>query len=284
MNVLVVGATGRNSGLVVPELTRRGVAVRAMVRRADQKAGALAAGSQEAVVADLRDPASLAAAVDGVDGVFHVNPAFAADEAAMGVSMVRAARAAGVRRFVFSSVYHPSISAMVNHAAKQPVEEALYESGLQFTILQPAMFMQNLAGALPAAARSGVFSMPFSKHAKVCYVDYRDVAEAAALGLTGDTLAYGTFELCAPGMVDRVEIAALMSTALGRTITAEESPPRDPGPDADAMQQGLARMTRHYDQHGFPGGNGLVLGAVLGRPPRTLQEFLVEHAKPTNTA
>lgn len=138
------------------------------------------------------------------------------------------------------------------------------------------MYMQNLVGSVAVASRTGQFSMPFSKHAKVCYVDYRDVAEVAALALTGDTLSYGTFELCAPGMVDRIEIAALMSAALGRTIEASESEPRAPGPGADAMRQGLARMTAHYDAHGFPGGNGLVLRAILGRESRTLAQFFAE--------
>lgn len=278
MHVLVVGATGHNAGLVVPELKQRGATVRALIRdptRADQ---ARQAGSDETIVGDLTDPASLRAAADGVDGVFHINPAFAPGEAEMGVAMVQAAKAAGAAKFVFSGTYHPPISSMANHASKQPVEEALFESGLDFTILQPAMFMQNMTGALAEAARSGQVSVPYSKHQKVCYVDYRDVAEAAALALTGDTLAYGTFELCAAGMVDRIEIAALMSEALGRTVEAGDSPPPPVDPGAPATQQGFARMTAHYDAHGFPGGNALVLRAVLGREPRTLARFFSEQA------
>ena len=58
--------------------------------------------------------------------------------------MVKAAVSAKVRKFVFSSVIHPSISKLSNHAAKRPVEEALYESGMEFTVLQPTMFMSNL--------------------------------------------------------------------------------------------------------------------------------------------
>lgn len=278
MEVLVIGATGRNTGLVVPELKQRGVTVRALVRDRSRQEAARRAGSDSVVVGDLSDAASLRAAADGVDGVFHVNPAFAAHEAQMGVAMVEAAIAAGVRKFVFSGVYHPSVSSMVNHAAKQPVEEALYESALDFTILQPAMFMQNLAGSWNSAVRDGQLSMPYSKRAKVCYVDYRDVAEVAALAFTGDELAYGTFELAAPGMVDRIEIAALMSAAVGRTIQAEESAPPPVDPDGDAMHQGLARMLAHYDEHGFPGGNGLVLRAILAREPRSLSQLFSELA------
>ena len=58
---------------------------------------------------------------------------------------------------------------------------------------------------------------------KASYVDYRDVAEVAALALTGDDSAYGTFELCAPGMVNRVELGGDDERgARGRTIEAGE--------------------------------------------------------------
>jgi uncharacterized protein YbjT (DUF2867 family) len=119
-----------------------------------------------------------------------------------------------------SSVYHPSIS-LTNHAGKRPVEEAVYDSGMDFTVLQPAMFLQMLDGAWRSAQQLGRIALPYSMHAKACYVDYRDVAEAAALALTGDTLSRGTFELSAAGMVNRVELAELMSQALGRAVVAE---------------------------------------------------------------
>lgn len=282
MNVLMIGAAGNYAGLVVPELTKRGVRVRAMVRDESQAKTARQRGATETVLGDLEKPGSLLAAAEGMDGVFHINPAFAPDEDVMGVNMVEAAKAAGVRKFVFSSVYHPSIAKMRNHAGKQPVEEALYESGLVFTILQPAMFMQNLAGVWPAVAQQGRIAMPFSKLAKVCYVDYRDVAEAAALALTGDTLDYGTFELAAPGMVDRLDMAALMSEVLGRPVEAGEVPyeqwaERANMPDGP-VREGLKVMNAHYDQYGFAGGNALVLRTILGREPRTLRQYMQELA------
>ncbi|WP_314174792.1 NmrA family NAD(P)-binding protein [Streptomyces winkii] len=280
MKVLMIGATGSNAGAVLPELVKRGVTVRALVRDEDRAALARRRGAAETVVADLGDPANLRAAVEGADAVFHVNPAFAPREAEMGVALVEAARAARVRKFVFSGVIHPSISAMVNHAAKQPVEEALYTSGMDFTVLQPAMFMQNLAALWPEVAEEGRLSMPYSVSAEVCWVDYRDVAEAAALALTGDRLSHGTFELCAPGMVDRVRMAQMISEELGRPVEAVETPLRQwaerlpQGPERD----GLTRMFAHYDEHGFPGGNALVLRAVLGREPRSLSAYFHELA------
>ena len=282
MKVLTIGATGKYAGLVVPELKKRGVTVRALVRDESESAAARERGANETAVGDLLDSASLRRAADGMDGVFHLNPAFAPDEAGMGVAMVEAAKAAGVRKFVFSSVFHPSLS-MVNHAAKRPVEEALYESGMEFTVLQPAMFMQNLEGGWQSVVEQKRISMPYSKLAKMCYVDYRDVAEAAALGLTGNRLAYGTFELSSPGMFDRVELAALISEALGQTVEAGEISAEEWARNAAripnaALREGLTRMNAHYDKYGFAGGNSLVLQAVLGREPRTLRQFIYELA------
>lgn len=283
MKVLMIGASGKFAHLVVPELIQRGVTVRALIRDEADATEARRRGADETVLGDLLDPKSLCAAMDGVDGVFHINPAFAPREAEMGVNMVNAAKTAEVRKFVFSSVIHPSISKLINHSAKQPVEEAVYESGLDYTVLQPTMYMQNLEGALHEAREHGQLTMPYSKHVKVCYVDYRDVAEVAALAFTNDTLSHGTFELCADGMVNRIEIAALMSEAIGHPVEAGETSPDAPSnslPDGP-LREGLTVMNEHYDQHGFPGGNAVVLRAILNREPRTLAQYFSEISQRT---
>ena len=86
------------------------------------------------------------------------------------------------------------------------------------------MFMQNFAAGWDMVIQQRRFSLPYSKLAKACYVDYRDVAEVAAIALTGNELSSRTFELCAPGMVNRVELVAIISAAIGRLIEAGESP------------------------------------------------------------
>ena len=282
MKILMVGATGRFAGLVVPELKKRGVTIRALIRSEDKAVAALKQGADETALGDLNDGESLRKAARGVDGVFHINPDFAPNEAELGIAMVRAAMASGVRKLVFSGVIHPAISRMSNHASKLRVEEALYESGLVFTVLQPTMFMQTLANGWSEVLRSGSFSLPYAIEAKACYVDYRDVAEAAALALTSSKLDYGTFELSAEGMANRIELTRMMSEALGQTIQAGEVDydhwaqgahiPEGP------MREGLRRMFADYDQFGFPGGNALVLRTILDREPRTLRDYIYELA------
>ena len=280
MKVLTIGATGFHGGMVLDELVSRGVTVRALARNEERAELARTRGANEVVIGDLRDETSLRAAVQGVDGVFHLGPAFVPDEAQMGLSMVRAARDAGVRKFVFSGVIHPSITALTNHAAaKLPVEEALCESGMEFTFLQPARFMQNLRWSFNDILTAGKITVPYSVKSKMCWVDYRDVAEVAARALTGDELAFGTFELCSAGPLDSDQTAELVGALLDRPVVAEQI-----SSDAyasrifdGAVREGMLRMLAYYDEFGLAGGNRLVLKSILGREPRTVTDYFREN-------
>ncbi len=133
--VLVVGAAGHFAGLVVPALAGRGVSVRGLVRDEKQGEQARRNGAAEVAIGDLRNRASIDAALRGVGAAFYIAPVYQKDEAQMGLPFVAAAKAAGVRRIVFSSAIHPVIGKLQNHIQKVPVEEAVVESGMEFTIL-----------------------------------------------------------------------------------------------------------------------------------------------------
>jgi len=117
------------------------------------------------------------------------------------------------------------------------------------------------------------------------FVDYRDVAEVAALALAGDDLVDGTIELAAGGMLTRTEIAAMISRHAGRTVLAEDVDPDVAlgGMPAGAMRDGLTAMFADYTAYGYRGGNNLVLRTVLGRAPRTLDSYLGELAESAPT-
>jgi len=217
--------------------------------------------------------------------VFLVTPAFAPDSAALGIGMVSAAATAGVQRFVFSGVYHPSLSLM-NHASMRPVEEAIYRSGMEFTVLQPAMFVQGLAGSWRDAVEHARFVAPYSRDSAMSFVDYRDVAEVAALAFAGDKLVNGTFELAAGGMLTRTQIAAMISRHAGRTVLAEDMEPDVAlgSMSAGAMRAGLTAMFDDYTAYGFRGGNNLILRTILGRASRTLDSYLDELARSARPA
>lgn len=112
----------------------------------------------------------------------------------------------------------------------------------------------------------------FDSRAKMAYVDYRDVAQVAAIAFHEDRLVRGTFELAAPGQHSLHEIAAMVGEAFGHPIRAEQAPLHDYAPARSLLSNpysadGFQQLRRYYDEYGFHGGNSLVLSTILGRPP-----------------
>ena len=178
-----------------------------------------------------------------------------------------------MRRFVFSSVIHPVLGGLPNHAFKAPVEEAVLNSHLEYVFLHPTVLFQNFAGAWDGIVKTGVVAEPWSNDTHFSRVDYRDVAEVAAIALTEDRLLYGTYELCAEGWLDRQDVAALVGEVLGREIRPQRIDPDTLPADAQVMRP----MFDHYDSIGLR-GNALTLAAILGREPRTLPAYFEELA------
>jgi uncharacterized protein YbjT (DUF2867 family) len=271
--VLVIGASGHAAGHVVSALAARNVRVRGFVRDAGRREEVLQRGATEVAVGDLTQSDSVRSALADVTSVFYLAPAFIADEADIGTTVVEQARRAGVMRFVFSSVIHPGLD-LINHRAKAPVELALYDSGMAYAVLQPALFFQNFAESFGRAVRTGVLAEPWSVETRFSRVDYRDVADVAALALTEDRLVGGSYELAADGHLNRHDVAALMSRAAGTPITAERVDP-DTLTDVPAP---MRAMFRHYDHAGLL-STAVTLTAALGRRPRTLLDYFRELAK-----
>ena len=273
------GAAGTSAGMVIPELAKRGAYVRGLIHNPDQTVAVRNHGAAEVVVGDLGDRGSMDAALEGMDSLFYIAPAFIPNEAEIGVSVVAAAVRARVRRVVFSSVIDPSISELVNHSAKAPVEEAIIESGMEYVLLQPTLFVQGIARSWQDVLETGVFAEPWSSETRFTRVDYRDVAEVAAIALTEDRLLYGTYQLCCEGNLNRHEVAALMSDVLGRHIEAAQVGGPSSGSAGNGVEEAspMDKMFAWYDKHGLL-GNALVLRAILRREPRTLKAYLRELA------
>jgi uncharacterized protein YbjT (DUF2867 family) len=278
--ILILGGAGYAGLAVTRALAARGRGVRAFIRDPDARPIVERAGATEVVVGDLRDLRAIEDAAAGADGIFFIGPRFMPEEAALGMSVVDIAVRAGVRRFVLSGVYHPTIRELVNHQSKVTIEDHLYKTDLEFTVLQPARFMHGLMlSAWPRVVAQDVLADAFSTDAQMAYVDYNDVAEAAAIAFDEDRLVRGTFELAAPGEHTLHDLAATLSGALGRPIRAEQAPLADYGPAQTLLanpygSDGFRRLRDYYDRYGFRGGNPLVLGTILGRAPNGFGTFL----------
>jgi uncharacterized protein YbjT (DUF2867 family) len=271
--IVVTAAGGRTGAAVVRALGSRGERVRALARGARLHPRLDALGA-DVVAADLTDAAAVEPLLAGADAVHLIWPNFDPGETAGATALLSAARRAGVPRVVYHSVLRPQARSMPHHAAKDRVEEALDRSGLDWRVLQPCAYADNLDGQLAGVAADGVFRSPWGVEQAQSLVDLRDVAEAAAVLLTRDGLDGGTFEAVGPEPLTAPRIAELIGARLGRDVRAVDVVPDGPVPP---FEQYAARCSRlmfdHYRAHGFT-GSPFVLEALLGRPARTFAEHL----------
>jgi len=277
--ILVNGAAGKTGRAVIRALCARGQQVRALVHRPEQVQVVAGLGAQEVVVGDMRAAATMDRAVRGVRALYHICPNMSPDEVAIGGTAINAARAGGVQHFVYHSVLHPQTESMPHHWHKLRVEELLFESGLPYTILQPAAYMQNLLAYWDTIVEKGIYAVPYAVETRLGMVDLEDVVGAVATVLTEPGHEGATYELAGPDILSQTGVASVLAEQLGRPVRARAVP-------LDAWEEGaraaglgdyqvgtLLKMFRYYERYGF-WGNPRVLHWLLGRPPNTFAAFV----------
>ena len=185
--VLVVGATGFLGMEICRKLTRGGTKVRAFVRRTsdESKIELLRTLGAELAVGDLKDPATIASACQGVDAIISTaSSTFSRQEGdsiesvdgAGQLALVEAARAAEIERFIFVSFRHSSELPFPLAAAKANVEQAI--SGMKFTVIQASFFMESwLSPAVGFDIANRTARIYGSGQSAISWVSGIDVAE-----------------------------------------------------------------------------------------------------------
>ncbi len=283
MKVLLTGAGGRTGQAIVPALASAGHAVRVFVRRAESGAELTALGAAEVAQGDLNDDAAVTDALQGIDALYHIPPTMSPDEIAIGQRLIAAGQAIGLGHFVYHSVLHPQIQGLPHHWNKLFVEEALIESGLPFTILQPCSYMQNTLGDWKNITGAGTHTMAFSIDRALSLIDLVDVAAVAAK-VTGDPAHHGAiYGLAGPALSVR-DKARVLSGVLGREVRPVQESVAEWKAKVTAagmpahMAEGRAKMFAHYDESGLVGNPG-VLEWLLGRAPTSFAAFVTRAAK-----
>lgn len=217
--ILVTGATG-NVGLEVlrslQALPFEGE-VRAGVRDVQKARAQLSEfPGIEPVRFDFADPRTFGAALQGVESVFLLLPPGLPDAAVRFGQVVEAARAANVQHLVFMSVQGAETMRFIPH---HKIEKVLTASGMPFTLLRPAYFMQNFNTTLRAdvVGRSQVF-LP-AGHARFTLIDVRDIGRVAATVLRHPAPHAGqAYALTAEQALTFGEMAAQLTQGLGRPV------------------------------------------------------------------
>jgi NAD(P)H dehydrogenase (quinone) len=282
--ILLTGAAGKTGRAILQALSTKEIPVRALVHRTEQIPTVEALGASDSVVGDLRNHTDIEQAIQGVDKVYHICPNVSPHEVTIAKTIIAAAQAACIEHFVYHSVLQPHIQAMPHHWKKSQVEEKIFESGIPFTILQPAAYMQNILAHRDQILNQGIYPVPYPVETQLSLVDLADVAQAAAIVLTEPGHENTIYELVGIRALSQTEVAEEISKCIDRPVRAEPISIETWEEQAKASGLGpyqvdaLVKMFRYYQHHGFK-GNPNVLAWLLGRPPRTFVDFLSDLKK-----
>ncbi len=231
--ILIVGASGRLGSVVVQQLLTEGKSIRVMTRNPLSLAHLKQQGV-EIVSGNLQDPISLANACQGVeqvlaaahalDGKGDNNPRTVDD---MGNRhLIDAAKAAGVKHFIFISVQGASSDSPLEFfRIKYRTEEYLRASGLGFTILRPSAYMELWAQLIGQPIREQGKTTIFGRgNNPINFVSVEDVARYVSIALDDPRASNMVIEVGGPENLTMNQVAAIFERASGRQAKKRHIP------------------------------------------------------------
>lgn len=272
--IVVTGATGNVGRTLVPVLAEAGEQVTAVSRRAAD----LPVGVRQ-VLADLAEPESLRAVLDGAESVFLL---IAGDGAGLRPrDLLDVAKSAGVQRVVLlSSQAAGTRPTAGSHAHLRQFEEAVQQSGLDWTVLRPGGFHSNAFAWIEPVRTQRTVAAPFADVA-LPTVDPADIAEVAAAALRDGRHAGRTYVLTGPAPVTPRRRAEAIGAALGEPIQfVELSRAQAQAQLLQFMPESVVGIT--LDILGEPTDEEVRVSPhvaeVTGRAPRSFADWAVRNA------
>ncbi|MFJ2197123.1 NAD(P)H-binding protein [Streptomyces violaceusniger] len=265
---LVLGATGKTGRRILARLRLHGTPVRAASRSSRTRF-------------DWSDPGGWDAALRGIAVAYVVAPRVPGPVH----EFVARAEAAGVRRLVLlsgrgSDTWGDSTFGLDMRSA----EDAVRGSTLEWTVLRPSNFAQNFdEDVFQAPLAAGELALPAGTVPEP-FIDAEDVADAAAAVLTEtDRHAGRIYELTGPRALTFGEAVELISRASGRPLAYRQVSPAEY--TAALVEEGVGEEDAHHVaemfvlmERGLLAGTTDDLATVLGRAPRTFEDYVVRAA------
>jgi uncharacterized protein YbjT (DUF2867 family) len=260
-SVLVVGSTGFLGMEICRQLVQAGKNVKALVRSSADpaKVKTLQKLGVETREGDLKNTASIKKAIDGVGAIISTASSTLSRQEGDSIdsvdkngqlNLVQIARNGGVKQFIFISVY-PMAQESPLQRAKRKVENELFESKMNYTILQSGYFMEVWFG--PAVG----FDFPNSKVAiygegknKLSWISLMDVAAIAVASLDNEAARNSVFQLGGPEALSPLEVVRIFEKHAGSEFVIEHVPvaalQAQKTSAADSLSESFAALMLNY--------------------------------------
>jgi NAD(P)H dehydrogenase (quinone) len=284
MSIIITGASG-HLGRSTAELVLDRVPASEVIltTRHPGELSDLAERGAEVRRADFGRPETLVGAFEGGEKLLLISTPDLDRRAAQHRAAIEAARVAGVRHVSYTSYLNPveENPAVVTPSHKD-TEEALGESGLEWTALRNALYAEHQVPAGAQAIATGRL-VHNNGEGRTAYVSREDCATAAAAVLiTGGQEGRASYDITGPWPLSQDDVAALLSELSGRPVEAVSVDDEEfvRGLAAAGIPEPAARDIASFGRairEGFIGEASGAIENLTGRPPRSLREVFEAH-------
>ncbi len=274
MTIGITGATGQLGRLVVTQLKSKIPAsdIVALVRT-PAKAADLGVAAREA---DYSKPATLVSALAGIDILLLISSTEFGQREVQHRAVIDAAKKAGVKRIVYTSILHADTSAIDLAAEHRATEAAIKASSIPYTFLRNGWYTENYAAGIGGAVAAGALigSAGDGKIASTARVDY---AAAAVVALTSAGQEGKVYELAGDKAFTLADLAAEISRQAGKTIPYKNLPVADYAAAlaSHGVPEGFAKMIAGWETPISKGAlfdDSHTLSKLIGRPTTPLAD------------
>ena len=278
MKIGVTGATGQLGRLVIEKLKER-VSAESLVAlvRDPEKAAALGV---EARAFDYNKPENLVTALQGIDSLLLISGNEIGQRAQQHSNVIQAAKQAGIKWIVYTSVLHADTSSLSLVAEHLVTEAALKASGISYTLLRNGWYTENYTGSVPGAIAGGAF-VGSAADGKIASAARADYAEAAAIVLTGEGHQGKVYELAGDEAYTLTGLAAEISRQTGKDIPYKNLAEAEYAAilKSFGLPEGLASAIANWDVSASKGDlydNGHQLSRLIGRSTTPLSKVVAD--------
>lgn len=281
MTIAITGATGQLGRIVVEKLKQKvdSSTIVALARN-PEKAASLGVTERQA---DYDDVKSLESAFAGVEKVLLISSSEIGKRASQHKNVIEAAKKAGVKTIVYTSLLHADTSSLSLAAEHVETEALLQNSGISHVILRNGWYTENYTGSLGGAVQAGAL-VGSAGDGKISSATREDFAEAAVAVLTGTGHEGKVYELAGDVSYTLTDLAAEVSRQVGKTIPYNDLPEADYAAilTGIGLPEGFAAALASFDVEASKGvlfDESRQLSKLIGRPTTPLADAVAAALK-----